>query len=175
MTKRRKFLSFHFRYSLASLLLLRTDLDRVRHWKYFGHLCRGNVEKHAGIIFTNILCAHFLYKTFGAKILNPKASFVVFGAKISYKNTSKKHWWNWQQVLISPTYFLWAFFVRKCFTRLFFNYRMALLFLGKMLVKLTTGWQVNAFQWLKPCCQTLFENEFITSHFHIFKSWFKFV
>jgi len=38
----------------------------------------------------NVLCAHFSYKIFNAKISYPKASFVVFGAKILYKNRAHK-------------------------------------------------------------------------------------
>jgi len=40
--------------------------------------------------FINILPALFLDKIFGAKISNPKASFVVFGAKILYEKCTHK-------------------------------------------------------------------------------------
>jgi len=40
--------------------------------------------------FINIFCTHFLYEIFAAKIPNPKASFVVFGAKNSYKKCAQK-------------------------------------------------------------------------------------
>jgi len=33
--------------------------------------------------------AHFLYKIFDAKISNPKASFVAFGAKILFKKCAR--------------------------------------------------------------------------------------
>jgi hypothetical protein len=39
----------------------------------------------------------FLYEIFDAKISNPKASFVIFGAKISYKKRARKIWWNQSQ------------------------------------------------------------------------------
>ncbi len=44
--------------------------------------------------FINILLACFLYEIFGAKISNPKASFVIFGAKILYEKRARKIWWN---------------------------------------------------------------------------------
>jgi len=40
--------------------------------------------------FINVLHTRFSYKIFGAKISNPKASFVVFGTKISYKKCVQK-------------------------------------------------------------------------------------
>jgi len=39
----------------------------------------------SGVNFINVLQARFSYKIFGAKISNPKDSFVVFGAKILYE------------------------------------------------------------------------------------------
>jgi hypothetical protein len=41
----------------------------------------GGFDVWTGVNFINFLRARFLYKIFGAKISNPKASFVVFGAK----------------------------------------------------------------------------------------------
>ncbi len=38
-----------------------------------------------GVNFINVLRVCFLYKIFGAKISNPKHSFVIFGKKISYE------------------------------------------------------------------------------------------
>jgi len=40
--------------------------------------------------FINILLACFLYEIFGAKISNPTASFVIFGAKILYEKRARK-------------------------------------------------------------------------------------
>ncbi len=39
--------------------------------------------------FINVFWARFLYKIFGAKMSNPKASFVVFGAKILHERRAK--------------------------------------------------------------------------------------
>ncbi len=44
---------------------------------------------YLGVNFINVLRVHFSYKIFGAKISNPKASFVVFGTKISYKKCAR--------------------------------------------------------------------------------------
>jgi hypothetical protein len=44
-----------------------------------------SVKSTTSVNFINVLHARFLYKIFGAKISNPKASFVVFGAKILFK------------------------------------------------------------------------------------------
>jgi hypothetical protein len=47
-------------------------------------------DLRSGVNFINILCLIFLYKIFGTKISNPKASFVVFGAKILYEKYARK-------------------------------------------------------------------------------------
>jgi len=44
----------------------------------------------AGVNFINVLHMHFLYKFFGAKILNPKQRFVIFGGKILYEKSMRK-------------------------------------------------------------------------------------
>jgi len=48
--------------------------------------------------FINVLRVRFLYKTFGAKISNPKATFLVLATTFCTKNTCEKSWWNWQQM-----------------------------------------------------------------------------
>jgi len=53
-----------------------------------GFLCWNSVGQ--GGNFINVLHVHFLYKIFGAKISNPKASFVAFGAKILYEKSAHK-------------------------------------------------------------------------------------
>jgi len=40
--------------------------------------------------FINVLHAPFSYQIFGAKISNPKASFVIFGSKILHKKCVRK-------------------------------------------------------------------------------------
>ena len=49
-----------------------------------------NSVSSPGVNFINLLSVDFLYKIFGAKISNPKASFVVLGAKILYKKHARK-------------------------------------------------------------------------------------
>jgi len=58
---------------------------------YFFCLCRKqNVKFSAGVNVINVLRTRFWYEIFGAKISNPKASFVVFGAKSSYEKCAHK-------------------------------------------------------------------------------------
>jgi len=42
--------------------------------------------RQPGVNFINVLCVRFLYEILLPKISNPKHSFVIFGAKITYKN-----------------------------------------------------------------------------------------
>jgi len=48
------------------------------------------VNWHQVLILSTFFRARFSYKIFGAKIPNPKASFVVLGAKILYKKCARK-------------------------------------------------------------------------------------
>jgi len=71
---------------------------RVTAWLYFLHFWdlwvkaahKILVKFTPGVNFINIAHARFAYEIFVAKISNPKASFVVFGAKILYKKCACK-------------------------------------------------------------------------------------
>jgi len=74
-------------YSMSCYILVCVDIGHAavtfNHYHCF-HIIT------LGVNFVNVLCTCFSHELFGAKTLNPKHSFVIFGANILYKKCACK-------------------------------------------------------------------------------------